>query len=150
MSSGITTLVDIRQRRGVRGPAYRFANAVRLQELIKTIGLHYISEQRLAPTSEIREHQRRADAARGSSKRGRTELATSFVKAYETEVLDKYSIESFQALLDKAGERPAFLCVERDANACHRGVLAAWAERELGVQVTHLQPGSLEPSLASI
>ena len=36
--------------------------------------------------------------------------------------------------------RAALLCVERDAAACHRSLIAARLEQEHGVEIVHLRP----------
>ena len=138
--AGITSLVDVRRRRGVRGPLYRFANATALERLVTDQGIRYIAEPRLAPSQEMRALQKDADKQVGATKNSREQLSSAFVDAYRSKVLGIYSRDMLNQLLLSAGDRPALLCVERDAVACHRGVLAAWVAEQTGCQVIDLNP----------
>jgi hypothetical protein len=136
----ITLLVDVRQRRGVRGHQYRFANATALIGELQRSGIPYRAEPRLAPTNEVRSIQRRADDDARVAKRNRDVLAPAFVHAYEDLVLSRYGDDALDALLDAAGERPCFLCVERLPSACHRGLISSWISKRTGSPVTDLLP----------
>jgi len=120
---GITTVVDVRQRRGVRGPEYAWANARRLEAALADAGIDYVHMKELAPTTEMRELQYREDALKGEGKRSRTKLAESYRRAYTEQVLDVADLSPLRELM-RTG-RPALLCVERDAAACHRSLIAA-------------------------
>jgi len=50
----IDTLCDIRDRRGVRGSDYTFANSTRLQQRLAELNIRYIHLKRLAPSQEVR------------------------------------------------------------------------------------------------
>jgi uncharacterized protein (DUF488 family) len=65
----VDVLLEVRQRRGVRGPEYTWANSRRLQQALTEHGIAYEHLKELAPTSEIRAGQYAADAAAGESKR---------------------------------------------------------------------------------
>ena len=70
-------VLDVRQRRGVRGAEYAWANARRLEASLREAGIGYQHLPELAPTTSMREAQYEADAARGEGKRSRTVLAPS-------------------------------------------------------------------------
>jgi uncharacterized protein (DUF488 family) len=127
---GVTTVVDVRQRRGVRGPQYAWANAKRLEAALADAGIGYVHMKALAPTTEMRELQYREDARRGEGKRSRTKLAEGYVRAYTQQVLDRADLSPLRELM-RTGH-PALLCVERDAPACHRSLIAARLAREAG------------------
>src|SRR3954454_15140985 len=71
----IDLLLDVRQRRGVRGSDYAWANARRLQTALAAAGIAYTHLKELAPTTAMRELQYREDDRRGEGKRSRTVLA---------------------------------------------------------------------------
>lgn len=139
-SANVTALVDIRRRRGVRGPVYRFANAMALENLMRSNGIGYVSELRLAPTNEIRSLQKDADKRSQTLKADRTGLAPAFVQAYEEVVLGGYSRQDANELLRVSGGQPALLCVERYENACHRSLAAEFLAALTGANVSHLRP----------
>ena len=78
----------MRQRRGVRGAQYAWANAKRLEAALREAGIGYQHLPELAPTTSMREAQYEADAARGEGKRSRTVLAPVYVERYTEEILD--------------------------------------------------------------
>jgi len=131
-------LLDVRQRRGVRGSEYAWANAKRLQAALEEAGIGYSHLPELAPTTEMRQLQYREDERRGEGKRSRTELAPEYVSRYTAEVLDQVALDPIVNWVGPA--RAALLCVERDPEACHRSLIAARLEREFGTPVTHLKP----------
>ena len=53
--AGVTVVVDVRQRRGVRGTEYAWANAQRLKRRLADARLRYVHHPELAPTTELRE-----------------------------------------------------------------------------------------------
>jgi uncharacterized protein (DUF488 family) len=133
-------VVDVRQRRGVRGPEYAWANARRLQSALDGAGIGYRHVKALAPTTELRQLQYREDDRRGVGKRNRVELAAGYRDGYLTEILDRFDLGALVDELPIAGTS-AFLCVERDPQACHRSLVAERLDREHGLAVTHLLPG---------
>jgi len=136
--AGVDTVVDVRQRRGVRGPEYAWANAKRLQAALAEAGFGYVHLRELAPTTELRQVQYREDDRIGEGKRSRTHLAPEYARRYREEIL---AVADLSPLLDLAeAELPAVLCVERDPEACHRSLIAERLEREHGFEVTHLRP----------
>jgi uncharacterized protein (DUF488 family) len=136
--AGVGIVLDVRQRRGVRGREYAWANSKRLQAALAEAGIGYSHLPELAPTTEMRQLQYEEDARRGEGKRSRSELAPAYVERYTEEVLDRVDLEPIVRFV--GDNRAALLCVERDPEACHRSLIAARLERELGATVTHLRP----------
>lgn len=136
--AGVDLLLDVRQRRGVRGSEYAWANAQRLQAALAEAGIGYSHLKELAPTTEMRELQYREDARRGEGKRSRTVLAPAYVERYTAEVLDQVDFDPIVRWI--GGSRPALLCVERDPEACHRSLIAERLAAEHGLEATHLRP----------
>jgi uncharacterized protein (DUF488 family) len=132
--------MDVRQRRGVRGSEYAWANSVRLQSALAEAGIEYRHHKELAPTTELRQLQYREDDRRGVGKRSRTELAREYRERYVTEILNPADLDAVVAELptDRAA---ALMCVERDPEACHRSLIAERLGAEYGVEVIHLRPG---------
>ena len=52
-------VLDVRQRRGVRGSEYAWANSARLQAVLAEAEIDYRHHKELAPTTELRELQYR-------------------------------------------------------------------------------------------
>jgi uncharacterized protein (DUF488 family) len=134
----IGLVLDVRQRRGVRGPQYAWANARRLQAALSDSDLGYRHMKGLAPTTELRRLQYREDARLGEGKRSRTKLARQYTRLYTEQILDPADLSPIAKMA--AEKRPALLCVERDPEACHRSLIAARLERDWGLRVTHLRP----------
>jgi uncharacterized protein (DUF488 family) len=137
--AGVTLLVDVRQRRGVRGSEYAWANAKRLEAALDDAGIGYKHHAELAPTTELREMQYRADDELGVGKRSRSELASEYVDRYTREILGQADLGQLVEELPEDGAAALF-CVERDPEACHRSLIAERLERELGARITHLRP----------
>jgi uncharacterized protein (DUF488 family) len=132
-------VLDVRQRRGVRGSEYAWANSLRLQAVLRSAGISYRHHPELAPTTELRLLQYRDDARLGVGKRSRSELAAEYRERYTAEILD---LVDLAAIIDTMAEDGAsvLLCVERDAEACHRSIIAARMAERHGVSVIHLGP----------
>jgi uncharacterized protein (DUF488 family) len=135
----VRLLLDIRQRRGVRGPEYAWANAKRLQAALEDAGIAYEHHPELAPTTELRQLQYAEDDRRRVGKRSRTELAPAYREGYLAEILDRADLGAVAASLPSEGAAALF-CVERDPEACHRSLVAERLEAEHGVAVEHLRP----------
>ena len=135
----VRLLVDVRQRRGVRGAAYAWANSRRLQAALADAGIEYEHRPELAPTTELRQLQYAEDARQGVGKRSRSELAPAYIERYTRERLDVVDLEALVADLPSDGAT-ALLCVERDPEACHRSIVAARMEADHGVRLAHLRP----------
>jgi uncharacterized protein (DUF488 family) len=136
--AGVGIVLDVRQRRGVRGSEYAWANSKRLQAALGEAGIGYSHLPELAPTTEMRQLQYEEDARRGEGKRSRTVLAPAYVERYTEEVLEPVDLDPIVKFV--GSNRAALLCVERDLEACHRSLIAARLERDYGVAVTHLKP----------
>ena len=135
----VTVLLDVRQRRGVRGSEYAWANSARLQAALADAGIEYRHHKELAPTTELRRLQYAEDDRLGVGKRSRVELAPEYRERYTHEILDQVDLEPIVASMPTHGVA-ALLCVERDPEACHRSLIAERMAREHGVSVTHLKP----------
>jgi uncharacterized protein (DUF488 family) len=135
----VRLLIDVRQRRGVRGPEYAWANATRLQAALAGAGVEYRHRKDLAPTTELRQLQYAEDARRGVGKRSRVELADEYRTRFTREILDFAPLEQIVSELPTGGAA-ALLCVERDPEACHRSIVAERLASEHGVSVDHLRP----------
>jgi uncharacterized protein (DUF488 family) len=135
----VRLLIDVRQRRGVRGHEYSWANSRRLQAALADAGIAYEHHPELAPTTEMRQVQYAEDDRRGVGKRSRQELAPDFARRYTDEVLDRADLGAVESALPTSGAA-ALLCVEADAEACHRSLVAQRLTHQHGVQVEHLHP----------
>jgi uncharacterized protein (DUF488 family) len=135
----VRLLVDVRQRRGVRGPQYAWANSARLQAALAGADVAYSHHKELAPTTELRHLQYAEDTRRGEGKRSRTVLAPEYATRYTREILDMAPLEALVAELPADGAGALF-CVERDPEACHRSIIAERLATEHGVTVSHLRP----------
>lgn len=136
---GVSMLLDVRQRRGVRGTEYAWANSQRLQASLAAAGIAYRHHRELAPTTHLRQLQYAEDAHQGVGKRTRRELAPSYVGRYTAEILDQADLELIVSALPRTGAAALF-CVERDPEACHRSLIAQRLAVQHGVTVGHLRP----------
>jgi uncharacterized protein (DUF488 family) len=133
----VDLLLDVRQRRGVRGHEYAWANAKRLEAELSEAGIGYSHLAELAPTTSMREAQYEADAARGEGKRSRTVLAPVYVERYTEEILEPADLDPIVRFIGRS--TAALMCVERDAAACHRSLIAARLAREHGFRIENLR-----------
>jgi uncharacterized protein (DUF488 family) len=137
--AGVVLVVDVRQRRGVRGPRYSWANSQRLQALLAEAEIAYSHHRELAPTTELRHLQYREDDRQGVGKRSRLKLSPEYIRRYTTEVLDSAPLEAL--VQELPNDRPAaLLCVETLAAACHRSLIAQRLNERFGCKVIHLEP----------
>jgi uncharacterized protein (DUF488 family) len=137
---GVDTFCDLRRRRGVRGSEYAFANSQRLQARLAELGIRYLHVEALAPSVELRQRQYAADRETHTGKRERTELSPEFVEGYRRECLEGFDSASFLNELGPDARRVALFCVEREAAACHRSLVAERLAADLGAPVRHLIP----------
>jgi uncharacterized protein (DUF488 family) len=135
----VRLLLDVRQRRAVRGSEYAWANSARLQSALEESGIAYRHHRELAPTTELRRLQYREDERLGVGKRSRVALAPAYRERYAEEVLDRVNLGPIVRELPTQGSSALF-CVERDPEACHRSLIAARLAHEYGVAVVHLRP----------
>jgi uncharacterized protein (DUF488 family) len=133
----VAMVVDVRQRRGVRGREYAWANSLRLQAALEQAEIQYRHLPELAPTTELRQLQYREDDRLKLGKRSRVELSQEYRRRYLTEVLDHVDLGAvLESLPDETTS--ALLCVERDAPACHRSLIAARLHAQYGVPILNL------------
>jgi uncharacterized protein (DUF488 family) len=137
--AGVTKVLDIRQRRGVRGPQYAWANARRLQARLAEARIGYEHHPELAPDTELRHLQYREDDRQGVGKRSRVELAPEYVRQYTEEILDLVPLEPLVRRLPVHGIG-ALMCVEATARACHRSLVAQRLADRFGFEVVDLVP----------
>jgi uncharacterized protein (DUF488 family) len=145
--AGVTQVLDIRQRRGVRGSEYAWANARRLQALLAGARIGYEYHPELAPDTELRQLQYRDDDRQGVGKRSRVRLSPEYIRAYTEEILDLAPLEPLVRRLPVHGIA-ALLCVEATAQACHRSLVAKRLADRFGFEVINLEP--TEPTEADL
>jgi uncharacterized protein (DUF488 family) len=137
----VEQVLDVRQRRGVRGAEYAWANAARLEKALYDARVDYRHHVELAPTTELRQLQYAEDERQGVGKRSRQELAPAYRDRYLAEILDQVDLAPIVEAMPKQA-RAALLCVERDPEACHRSLIAERLAAEFGCEVVHLRPGN--------
>ena len=137
----VRVLLDVRQRRGVRGPRYAWANSLRLQRALADAGIAYEHHRELAPTTELRQLQYAEDARMGVGKRSRVELAPEYVARYTREILDHADLHALAQQLPEEGASALF-CVEADPEACHRSLIASRLAETEDLVVAHLRPSA--------
>lgn len=135
----VRLLLDVRQRRGVRGPEYAWANSRRLQEALARAHIGYEHHPELAPTTELRQLQYAEDDRRGVGKRSRRELADEYTRRYTIEILDRADLTPVVSGLSSHAVAALF-CVERDPEACHRMLIAQRLAEQYSVTIEHLRP----------
>jgi uncharacterized protein (DUF488 family) len=138
-AADVALLMDVRQRRGVRGSEYSWANARRLMAMLADAGIDYRHELTLAPTTELRQLQYREDDRLGVGKRSRALLADAYRERYTHEIFDRADLDAIGAELAATGTT-VLLCVERDPAACHRSIAAERIAERFGLSLTHLLP----------
>jgi hypothetical protein len=106
-----------------------------LQEALKKAGIQYRHLPELAPTTELRHLQYREDDRLKVGKRSRVELSEEYRRRYISEVLDRVNLGK---VLESLPATTALLCVEHDAPACHRSLIAARLQEQFGVPVVNL------------
>ena len=136
-SNEIDVLVDIRQRRGMRGKTYAFLNSKALQEELKHQGISYLHLKELAPTKDVRDEQKIVDNTEGVQKKNRSELSNSFKENYQLKILSRIIPDEIIRLIQPY-RRPCFFCVEGLAMACHRSLVSDWLKTYTIVPVTHI------------
>ena len=135
----VRLLLDVRQRRGVRGPEYAWANSLRLQAALAHARIAYEHHPEIAPATELRRLQYAEDDRQGVGKRSRGKLAAEYIRRYTTEILDRADFTSIVSALPSSGTA-ALLCVERDPEACHRSLIAHRLTEQHHATIGHLRP----------
>jgi uncharacterized protein (DUF488 family) len=135
----VDLFLDIRRRRGIRGPDYTFGNAGRLTKELAARGIAYRHLIELAPEEETRRLQKQADASEHVPTRRRAQLSQAFIADYTHRTLDTFD---WQALIEELHDvrRPVLFCVEASPSACHRHLVAEQLAELTTVPVTHLVP----------
>jgi uncharacterized protein (DUF488 family) len=137
--AGVNLIMDVRQRRGVRGPQYAWANSMRLQHALAKAGISYEHHPELAPTTAMREAVYAEDDRRGIARRDRFDLTPQYIESYTSEILANADLDSVAKTIRQRGPA-AMLCVERVPEACHRSLAAAQLAEHHGLTVGHLLP----------
>jgi uncharacterized protein (DUF488 family) len=137
--ANVSQVIDIRQRRGVRGPQYAWANARRLQALLSDARIAYVYHPELAPDTELRHLQYREDDRQGVGKRSRVRLAPEYIRQYTEEILDLVPLEPLIRQLPVHGIG-ALMCVEATAQACHRSLVAGRLAERYSFEVVNIEP----------
>lgn len=150
----IELFIDIRARRGMRGSKYKYANSSYLQAKLKELGIYYAHLKELAPNKEIRGIQQSADKEGRTAKRQRAVLSKDYIRAYKRDILNiykrqpesKFNAEAMLALVRQTSQYPSdrplrrilLFCVEQQAEACHRSLVAEAWERQQDVRIEHI------------
>lgn len=125
----ITLFIDVRNRRGMRGSKYKFANSLYLQKKLNELGIKYIHVKELAPTNDIRQIQKSQDQLSNETKQKRTKLSNNFIEEYNKNILSKFNFNYLEKLV--AGENALFFCVEAEDHSCHRFLIVEKLKRIL-------------------
>ncbi|MCF7809688.1 DUF488 domain-containing protein [bacterium] len=138
----IDVFVDIRQRRGVRGALYMFANKLRLVAKLEELRILYLYAKQYAPDKELREIQKRQDKDDKVLKRERAQMSNDFVNEYIKNVIEQNPIvdliEEIKELSGNQFPRFCLCCVEAEPEACHRSIVAGEIAREMNTDVCNL------------
>ena len=139
--------VDIRQRRGMRNPRYKYVNSTYLQTRLREMRIPYAHIPQLAPSTEMRQMQQDADKAANITKGARDHLCPQYTKAFTGHMKDQgYTLELLLSQAKMASgllgtgnvESIALFCVERNPNACHRSLVASEMEH-YGADIAHIR-----------
>jgi len=103
------------------------------------MNIRYYYEKLLAPTNEIRQKQKDDDKQKHIDKKQRTELGLVFKSEYIKQILDNYDIDALIDRFVKEGvKKVVFFCVEQNALACHRSLVASRIAKKIDKIVVHL------------
>ncbi len=139
VKNDIDTFCDIRQRRAVRGSKYSFVNSTRLQNKLKELGIKYKHILALAPTSEIRELQKKTDLQKKQLKSERKELGEVFISEYKERIINKFDFVYFlKELKDLGANKIVLFCVEEQPAACHRSLVTNVLKERFDYNIIHL------------
>ncbi len=133
----VDVLVDIRQRRGMRGKTYSFLNSNALQTELSKQGIAYIHIRSLAPTNEVRDAQRAEDKKSSENKRSRNELLNIFKEKYQGIILENSVVNEIIRAI-QSYRHPCFFCVEGPAKACHRSLVTDWITKNKNYPINNL------------
>jgi len=96
--ANVRMVIDVRQRRGVRGSQYSWANARRLQAALAEAQIAYRHRKELAPTTELRQLQYAADDRLGVGKRACAALDPEYRERDMQEITTSISTHSLRSL----------------------------------------------------
>lgn len=131
--------LDVRQRRGMRGSRYAFANAGAITAQLAARHIDYRHVKELAPDPDIRGLQHAAEAQTNTAKAARQHLAPAFVEAFTQRKLEPFDWAGL--VTDLAPYHAAVLfCVEETPDAFHRSLVAEQLARRLDTDVMNLTP----------
>jgi uncharacterized protein (DUF488 family) len=139
IDNNIDTFIDVRQRRGVRGSKYSFVNSIKLQEKLSKLNIKYIHQLDLAPSTEVRDLQKKADLQKNELKQNREGLDDTFKNAFKNLILNRFDSKSFiQNLQLQKSSKIVLFCVEEKACACHRSLIAKRIGEEFNLIIYNL------------
>lgn len=139
--------VDIRARRGMRNPRYKYVNSNYLQAKLRDLNIPYAYIPQLAPTPEMRQMQQAADKVANIRKSDRTDLCAAYKKAFINRLqFAGYTLEKLLIQAKQSAGLPreqeihslSLFCVEREPNACHRSLVATEMEK-FGARIFHIR-----------
>jgi uncharacterized protein (DUF488 family) len=120
--NSIDVLLDVRENPWSRKPGF---SKTKLQAAVEAAGISYIHEPTLGTPSEIREIYRDT---------GDTSMALTEYSRYLRETPGPLADLAAMA----SDKRVCLLCLERDHNLCHRGVIAQHLSETTQWTTTHL------------
>jgi uncharacterized protein (DUF488 family) len=121
--ANVTTLIDVRLNPISRKPGF---SRKRLSEALAVAGIGYVHEKELGNPPDNRDSFRT-----GGGDAGRTRMRS---------MLENGSGPALERVVDRAAkERIAILCVEREQDRCHRGVIIDMAvEKNPAIEVLQM------------
>lgn len=139
LENKIDLFCDIRQRRGVRGKEYSYVNSNKLQKKLHDLKIEYLYIKELAPTKEIRDKQKQDDIEKNILKRDRNKLGDKFISDYNSYILNSFNFDELMKYFkDKDFENIVFFCVEKEAAACHRSLVASKLHKDFNQMILDL------------
>lgn len=103
------------------------------------MNIPYLYIKELAPTNDIRQKQKDADKLKGETKKLRTTIGETFKAEYIKQILELYDFDALIKELKRRGSKNiVFFCVEENAKACHRSLVAEKLSNLLGSNIINL------------
>ncbi len=135
--ANVKLFIDVRLRRGMRGKKYSFVNSKALQLHLSEHGIHYLHVKALAPPKEMRQIQSEADKKARVLKSERSALSPVFVSEYKQEILLDDVVAKLYGNIS-GYESACLFCVESEAEACHRSLIAEVLVKKYEVEIRNL------------
>ena len=130
----IDTLIDVRERAQSRRKGF---SKTALSEALALADIEYRHFPKLGDPKEGR------DAARSGDWK-------EFRRIYSNVIRRKAAVEALDAIIEiMRTSTICLLCYEKDANTCHRKIIADKIEGIEGIEATHLLVRKVEPSSSS-